>query len=584
MIFMDRLWKVKEKVSDDFINKFLEYDSVILQLLCNRGIDDQKKIDEFFNPDYSKDLFDPFLLKDMDRAVDRIFKALKNKERVGIFGDYDADGVTSSVLLTELFKKIGLAGQVYIPDRVSEGYGMNKKAIDWLAKKDIKLIVSCDCGVSNKEEIDYAKEKYGIDCVITDHHHVPYDYGKKYIVVDSKRKGDKYPYKELAGVGIAFKLAQAILSLIPSRISSNAISNSWEKRLLDLVTIGTIADCSPIISENRTLVKYGLNIVKETQRIGLQSLMQIARVEPKLVDSDRIGFAIAPRINSAGRMDHASASYKLLITEDLEKAVWLSKKIDKTNSSRQSLTSKLVDEAKKKIGDVKDQKVLMASGWKWPLGVVGIVAGRICEEYNRPTLICGKGLIESVGSARSIPAFDIIDAISSCKSLLLEYGGHKQAAGFSLKNENLEKFHKKLEKIATEKINEEDLQPVIEIDSEVDFKDVNWNLYERLLDFEPHGIGNQKPIFLAKDIQVINAYPVGKTKKHLKMKIKSNSDSRIFDVIGFNHGHRIEELSKISKINKIGNTGKMDIVFNLDCNEWNGERILQLRLVDFKIN
>jgi single-stranded-DNA-specific exonuclease len=209
------------------------------------------------------------------------------------------------------------------------------------------------------------------------------------------------------------------------------------------------------------------------------------------------------------------------------------------------------------------------------LGVVGIVAGRICEEYNRPTLICGKGLIESVGSARSIPAFDIIDAISSCKNLLLEYGGHKQAAGFSLKNENFEKFHKKLEKIATEKIDEKDLQPVIEIDSEVDFKDVNWNLYERLLDFEPHGIGNRKPVFLAKDIQVINAYPVGKTKKHLKMKIKSNSDSRIFDVIGFNHGHRVEELNK---------KGKMDIVFNLDCNEWNGEKILQLRLVDFRIS
>ncbi len=572
---MDKLWQVKEKVSEDFINKFPEFDSIVLQLLYNRGISNQEKIDEFFNPDYSQDLYDPFLLKDMDRAVDRILQALKNKERVGIFGDYDADGVTSSVLLTELFKKIGLAGQVYIPDRVSEGYGMNKKAIDWLAKKDIKLIVSCDCGVSNREEIDYAKEKYGIDCVITDHHNVPYDYDEKYIVVDSKRNGDKYPYKELAGVGITFKLAQAIFSRIKSRISSNAISNDFEKSLLDLVTIGTIADCSPIISENRTLVKYGLKIIKETKRIGLQSLMQIARVDAKTVDSDRVGFAIAPRINSAGRMDRASASYMLLITDDLDKAVWLSKKIDKTNSSRQALTSKLVDEAKKKIGDVKNQKVLMASGWKWPLGVVGIVAGKICEEYNRPTLICGKGLIESVGSARSIPAFDIISAISSCKDLLLEYGGHKQAAGFSLKNENFEKFHHKLEKLADDILTEKDLQPVIEIDSEVDFKDVNWNLYEKLLDFEPHGIGNQKPVFLAKDIQVVNAYNVGKTKKHLKMKIKFDSDSRIFDVIGFNHGHRLEELSSDKR---------MDIVFQLDCNEWNGEHILQLRLIDFRID
>lgn len=580
---MTKFWQVKQKIREDFINRFPEYDSVVLQLLYNRGIDNQAKIDEFFNPDYSQDLYDPFLLKDMDRAVDRILLAVKNKERVGIFGDYDADGVTSSVLLTELFKKIGLTGQVYIPDRVSEGYGMNKKAIDWLAKKDIKLIVSCDCGVSNKSEIDYAKEKYGIDCVITDHHHVPYDYDGKYIIVDSKRNGDKYPYKELAGVGITFKLAQAILSRmrsliavsrIPSRISSNAISNGWEKRLLDLVTIGTIADCSPIISENRTLVKYGLKILKETQRIGLQSLIQNARIDPKTIDSDRIGFAIAPRINSAGRMDRASASYMLLITEDLQKAVWLSKKIEKTNSSRQALTDKLVDEAKKKIGDPYKQRILMASGWKWPLGVVGIVAGKICEEYNRPTLICGRGLTESVGSARSIPAFDIISAIASYKDLLLEYGGHKQAAGFSLKNDNFEKFRQRLEKLASEKLNEKDLQPLIFIDSEVDFKNVNWNLYERLLDFEPHGIGNQKPVFLAKNVLVINAYGVGKDQKHLKMKIKSNSDARIFDVIGFNHGHRISELSK---------AGKMDIVFQLDCNEWNGERILQLKLIDFRI-
>jgi len=580
---MEKFWKVKQKISNDIVSQFPEYDSVILQLLHNRGIDNQEKIDEFFNPDYSKDLFDPFLLKDMDRAVDRLLLAIKNKERVAIFGDYDADGVTSSVLLTELFKKIGLAGQVYIPDRVSEGYGMNKKAIDWLAKKDIKLIVSCDCGVSNRKEIDYAKEKYGIDCVITDHHNVPENFDKKYIVVDSKRNGDKYPYKELAGVGITFKLAQAIISKFESGVK---VADGWEKSLLDLVTIGTIADCSPILSENRTLVKYGLKIIKETQRIGLQSLMQIARVDAKTVDSDRVGFVIAPRINSAGRMDRASASYMLLITEDLDKAVWLSKKIDKTNSSRQALTSKLVDEAKKKIGDFKNQKVLMASGWKWPLGVVGIVAGKICEEYNRPTLICGRGLIESVGSARSIPAFDIISAISSCKDLLLEYGGHKQAAGFSLKNENFEKFHEKLEKLASEKLTEKDLQPVIEIDSEIDFKDVNWNLYERLLDFEPHGMGNQKPVFLAKDIQVVNAYPVGKTKKHLKMKIKSNSDNRIFDVIGFNHGHRIEELNKSGPSSPAGYDGqrKMDIVFQLDCNEWNGERILQLRLIDFKID
>ena len=576
---MAKIWKVKQKAPDDFVKQFPEYDSVVLQLLYNRGFNDQDKIDEFFNPDYSQDLHDPFLFKDMDRAVERILLAVKNKERVGIFGDYDADGVTSSVLLTELFKKIGLTGQVYIPDRAREGYGLNKKAIDWLAKKDIKLIVTCDCGVSNKEEIDYANEKYNIDCVVFDHHHVPIKFDKNYIIVDAKREEDKYPFKELAAVGVVFKLAQALRVYTNSprvaRMDSNSVlDDAFEKKLLDLVTIGTIADCCPIVGENRTLVKYGMEILEKTERLGLKKMFEIGRVDKENIDVYKIGFMIAPRINAAGRMDRASAAYMLLITGDVGRADQLARKIEQDNGRRQTLTSKLVEEAKEKIGDIKDKKVLMAMGWKWPLGVVGIVAGKICEEFNRPCLIGGKGLTESVGSARSIPGFNVIEAIGSCKDILLEFGGHKQAAGFSVKNENLDEFYNRLEKIADKKLSDDDLQPMIEVDAKVDFKDVSWDLYEKLLCFEPHGIGNQKPVFMAKNMQVLNAYGVGADKKHLKMKIKSDSGGKIFDVIGFNHGHRIEELQ--------GN-GKMDVVFELDVNEWNGERMLQLRLVDFRV-
>jgi len=566
---MTKIWKTKDKAPQDFLEQFPEYDSLILQLLYNRGIDNQDKIDEFFNPDYSQDLHDPFLFKDMDRAVDRILQAIKNRERLGIFGDYDADGVTSSVLLTELFKKIGLNGQVYIPDRAKEGYGLNKKAIDWLAKKDVKLIVTCDCGVSNKEEIDYAKDKHGIECVVFDHHHVPGKFDESYIVVDAKREDDKYPFKELAAVGVVFKLAQAL-----GQRKKDLIKNGWEKKLLDLVTIGTIADCCPIVGENRTLVKYGMDVLSNVDRLGLQKMFEKGKIEKENIDAYKIGFMIAPRINAAGRMDRASAAYMLLLTDDEKKAEWLAKKIDKTNYSRQVLTSKLVKEAKAKIGEVTDQKILMATGWKWPLGVVGIVAGRISEEYSRPCLIGGKGLTETTGSARSIPTFDIIEAITSCEDLLSEFGGHKQAAGFSVKNENLEKFFEKMRKIAKEKLKEEDLQPVIDVDAEISFDNVNWELQEKLLTFEPHGIGNKKPVFLARDVQVVNAYGVGRENKHLKMKIKSGSGNKIFDVIGFNHGHRIRELE---------GDGKMDIVFELDINEWNGERMLQLRLVDFKI-
>lgn len=578
---MPKKWLFYPKISKEFCNQFPEFDPLILQLLSNRGIRTQAQIDEFFNPDYLQDLFDPYLFSDMKKAIERIGQAVAKKERVAVYGDYDADGVTSAVILTSLFQKVlGLSGQVYIPDRKTEGYGLNKKAIDWLIKKNIQLIVTCDCGVSNKEEIDYAKSK-GVDTIVLDHHHLPHDFSDDYIIINAKRKGDSYPFKELAACGVAFKFAQAIFrSDILSKVATkfrdnNSFCLAFEKQLLDLVTLGTIADCVPLNSENRTLIKYGFAVLSKTERLGIKSLALNAGINLSEADTYSVGFYLAPRINAAGRMDHANAAYKLLATESKDLADSLSIQLESANRQRQKLTDEIVNQVKAQIGNVAHKKILFAEDETWPLGVVGIVAGKICEEYFRPTLILSKGEKESSGSARSIPSFNIVEAISSCKDILLEYGGHRSAAGFSLENKYIGEFVKRLNKIAGKNLSSEDLIPQIKIDTELNLTQIDWELNQMLQNFEPFGAENQKPVFCAKGVRVENVFGVGRENKHLKLKVLDSkvmsSKSKIFEVIGFNFG------DKISKI-KVGD--KIDIAFEVDVNEWNGNKELQLKLVD----
>jgi len=566
-------WQMASAIKPGFQKQFPEFDKLTLQLLHNRGLDTQEKIDEFFNPDYSQDFFDPFLLTDMKRAVERIEQAVKNKERISVFGDYDADGVTSSVLLMELLRDaLGVQGQVYIPHRAEEGYGLNKKAIDWLATKDIQLIITCDCGVSDKEEIDYAKS-LGIDVVVTDHHHVPHKYSDDYIIIDPKREGDKYPFKELSGVGIVLKLIQAIFKLKPD-ILQPGIDDSFIKRTMDLVTIGTVADCSPIISENRTLLNYGLDVIKNTERVGLQALMNIARVDQDKVNTEAIGFFIAPRINAAGRLDHANVAFKLLTTQNQAEASYYAEQLQETNYQRQQLTSRIMREAKKQIGKVSDKdKILFARGRDWPLGVVGIVAGKLMDEYSRPVLILEEGEKESTGSGRSVGKFNLIEAISECQELLLEYGGHKAAAGFSLKNENFSEFTKQLGKMAEKQITDEDLVPKLVVDAQLKLKDIDWDLYKRLQKFEPHGFDNKKPLFMINEVVIQEARGVGKGDKHLKMTVGAGDSSAKLETIGFNLGKHLKGIKSGDKI---------DIAGDLDCNIWNGTKTLQMKIVDIR--
>jgi len=578
---MTKRWKISAKAPKDFQELFPEYSPLVLQLLYDRDLRTQEKIDEFFNPDYNEDLHDPFLLKDIKPALKRIFKAIKNKEKITIYADYDADGICSGAILWEPLKRLGARLDIYIPDRNEEGYGLNSEVVNLLAKKGTKLLITVDCGISNKEEVEVAR-KQKVDVVIIDHHYVPKDLPRACAVINPKQKDCKYPFKELAAAGVVFKVVQALLISdinSPVDIGYQRIPKGFEKWLLDLVAIATVADCVSLLGENRTLVKYGLYVLAKTRRVGLQELMKVAGIKPR-VDSDAIkcnlnaftlGFQVGPRLNAAGRMDHAATSFKLLITKDTIKAKDLALKINRQNQARQKLTDKIVKEAKKKVD--LNKKIIFARDSKWPLGVVGLVAGKLTEEFSRPSLIFNQGQKICRGSGRSIPSFNLIKAIEQCSKLLLNFGGHAGAAGGTVKNENFDDFWEKLEKIARKKLKKGDLVPQINIAKTLKPEEISWSSYDEFQKFAPFGKENPRPLFLVKNLEVREKRIVGKNGGHLKLKIQNPKSKIQHEAIGFNFADWDKKL-------KIGD--KVDLVFELMADEFNGQRKLQLKIIDIK--
>jgi len=569
---MEKTWKTAKPITQDFANKFPEVNPVILQLLLNRGIDTQEKIDEFLNPDYSTDLHDPFLFKEMDEAAKRILQAVEKKEKIVVYGDYDADGVSASAIMVSIIKVLGGEVDVYIPFRETEGYGLNLEAVRQIADKKTQLVVTVDCGISNSKEVE-ALKKEGIDVIVTDHHHEPPNLPKAFATINPNLEKEKYPFKQLAGCGVAYKLAQALITK-HKKYKVNQLNEGQEKWFLDLVAIGTIADMMPLVGENRTLVKYGLTVLQKTKRPGVQELVKIMNGDLNKLDERSVGWQIAPRLNAAGRLNHASSSYQLLITDDKKEAERLAEELNQTNQQRQQITDKISIEAKNILGDVKDQKILIVSGENWPTGIVGLIAGRLTDEYHRPSLVISKYNGEIIGSGRSIPAFNIIEAIEKCNEFLARYGGHRQACGFTIKGESeLAGFVKKMEKLATKQLSDSDLIPVIDIEAEVKLEEVDWELFENLEKFVPFGEGNPKPRFLAKDLIINEFQTVGKDAKHLRLMVKHNTEI-IRKTIGFCFGDWCAKLKRGDKI---------DMVFEVDVNEWNGNRELQLKIVDLKI-
>lgn len=569
---MEKEWKIKNQEALAFGEIAGEYHPVILKLLGNRGFKNSAEIKKFFDFDYDTDIDNPFLFKEMERAVARIITAKEKNEKIAIFGDYDADGVTASALLFETLNNLGFAEVItYIPDRQIEGYGMNKEALNFLKKEKVNLIITVDCGITNKEETALA-QKLGMDVVITDHHHVPKVLPAAAAIINPQMENCGYGFKNLAGVGVAFKLAQALYQKMDPE---NIEKLKW---LLDLVAIGTVADCVPLLFENRILVKYGLVVLSKTRRAGLLEMFKVGRIkigENDFPDTHKIAFQVAPRINAAGRMDHANFAYNLILEKSRVKACDLALEIEDKNQQRQKITSEIVREVRILAeGPFKDKELIFAENEHWPIGILGLVAGKITDEFNKPTAVFQKQQDEFVGSLRSIPQINIIEKIEQCSDLLKKFGGHSQAAGVTLKKENFDAFYQKLSQLIARELGGKKMLPTLEIDLEIVAKDISWELLSEIKKMEPFGKENEEPVFLVRNLKVGEIKVVGNGSKHLKISVLAEDSPKVFDGIGFGMGE------KFSQIIQTGD--KVDMVVNLQEDEWNGNRKIQLQIIDLR--
>lgn len=534
---------------------------IIEQLLVNRKIN---KIDQdiFLNPDFSIGLHDPYLLIDMEKAADRIGQAISNQETVGIFGDYDADGIPASAALTDVLRMHGLKTVTYIPSR-SEGYGMNKKGLDELKSQGVTLLITVDLGIREIENSKYAHD-LGLDVIVTDHHEPADELPTAIAVINPKRKDSKYPFRELSGGGVVFKLAQAL------SIKFNKISTNDLKWILDLIAITTICDVVPLIDENRIFAKFGLMVLAKTRRLGLKKLYEIVEIDPKKINTYTVGYQIGPRLNAPGRLNQKRESFDLIMAENEEQATKMAIELDCANKQRQLDLERILKEAREKVIKEKQNqnKVIVVYDKGWSSGLIGLVAGKLVEEFSRPSIVLEQGEQISKGSARSIDGFNIVEVLDELKDQLESFGGHAKAAGLSLKNDNLGSFYEKILAIADRKLKEEDLIPKISIDLELDEDELNLDLVDKIEKLEPFGLGNPKPVFVLKNIEPINIRTIGQLNNHLKFNIGT------IDAIGFGFGDLKNEIMD----------KKIDIAFNLEDNVWRDLRKLQIKIVDLKVN
>ena len=562
---MGKIWQVAKKIPDDFKNKFPEINPIILQLLFNRGLDTQEKIDKFLLPDYSQDLHDPFLFQDMKKAVDRIYQAIEKKQKIVICGDYDTDGISSSAILLMVFKKLGAENiATYIPDREIEGYGLNQEMIDDFIKQKIDLIVTCDCGITNIKEVDLANQA-GIEVIITDHHCQPKQLPKAFAIINPQLDREKYPFKRLAGVGVAFKLIQALLSDTRCQTENREATEKW---LLDLVAFGTVADYMPLLGENRTLVKYGLVVLNKTANIGMRSLIEKSGLELGGLDTWNITYQLSPRLNAAARIKHADEALNMILADNRFEADELAEHLNSFNLKRQQLVEETFQQIKAEVGPKPEQVILITLGKDWPKGVLGLSANKLVDQYYRPAIVLTYRNDEIVGSGRSIPDFDLHQALTQVEKYFIRFGGHPGAVGLTLKPDNFENFKKEILKIGQKQIKKQDLVPKLGIDTQVELNDVDWPLYEELVKFKPFGRDNWQPNLLLKNINLNEIKMVGQNGQHCRLIIEQGKK-----MIYFGANNKMKDI-------KVGD--KLDIIFQLDVNQWNGQQELQMKVIDLK--
>jgi len=541
-------------------------DKTIIKILFNRQIDTPETIDRFLHPKMS-DLEDPFDMLDMDKAIDRLLTALRENEKIMVYGDYDVDGITATSLLYLILNKLGAQVAYYLPNRLVEGYGLSIDGIDYAASEGATLIVSVDTGVTAVEEVEYARSK-GIDCLLTDHHEPGETLPKPIALVNPKQKECTYTCADLSGVGVAFKLAQALYR----RLQQD--ERELEEHL-DLVALGTSADIVPLTGENRILTKYGIKQIARTTKPGLKSLAFVSGLMGKEIGTGQVVFILAPRINAIGRLGDAAMAIKLLTTKDERLAAEIARTLDKENQRRKNIDEKTLNEALEQIRqnvDLENDKAIILASEGWHQGVIGIVASRLVEKYHLPTIMLAIDGDEAKGSARSIPGFHLYNALKECEPLLLRFGGHKYAAGLTIKPENIEQFRESMKEVSKRLLTTDDLIAKLYIDSEIELSEINGTLLDTLETFAPFGPQNMRPVFLTRNCEILGQpYCVGKN--HLKMKVRKGE--AVFDVIGFGFGDWVNNLT--------GRGSLVDLVYVIEYNHWDGHTRIQLRLKDIRL-
>ena len=546
----------------DTLSKELKISPILSSMLVKRQIRTYDQAKDFFRPNYES-LHDPFLMKDMGRATNRLNKAIQDKESIMVFGDYDVDGTSSVALITLYLESLGLEILKYIPDRIKEGYGVSMKAIDIAISKKLKLIIALDCGIKAHNQVDYAK-KNKIDFIICDHHNPDEKLPNALAILNPKRKDCKYPFKELCGCGVGFKLIQAL--------DRDLIHNSDLVNYLDLVALAIAADVVPVIGENRTMAFLGLQIINSNPRIGIHSILK-SNLKKEYTISDLM-FFVAPRINAAGRIKHAELALQLLISSNDEHANLLAKEIESLNSERKLIEKQMTSEAILQVEEDKECNSIIVYSSGWNKGVVGIVASRLVDKFYKPSVVfCESSNGTLTASARSIKGVDLYKIIKSCDDLVEQYGGHKYAAGLTIKKENIKLFKKRFDDAVSEMQSNQLIEKEILIESKINFDEITPKFFRILKQFEPFGPGNKAPLFLTENLKLKGKpYELGKGKEHIKMNLKQDISDQ-FSSIGF---------WLANKFQSIENKSNFSAVYSIEENNWKDRTSIQLNLKDFK--
>ncbi|HSV86977.1 MAG TPA: single-stranded-DNA-specific exonuclease RecJ [Levilinea sp.] len=556
---LKKRWRIAPRIPEEIDRLFTDYHPVQRQLLYNRNVTDLDAACQFLLPGGS--LYDPFLMLNMDLTADRILWAIDREEPIAIYGDYDVDGVTATALMVQVLQRMGANVRAYIPNRFEEGYGLNNEALENLLGDGVRLVITVDCGIRSPREASHAHH-LGIDMIISDHHEPAEDLPFARAILCPKQPGDSYPEKNLAGVGLAYKICEALLVRRPT---VEIDMQDW----LDLVAVGTVADIVPLRGENRALVRAGLRRLRQCRRQGLYSLARLAELKIEEITARDIGFVIGPRLNAAGRLDSALASFELLTTSEVQRAGELAQQLDNQNRERQELTRSMQEQAERIAEEEEDQNLVIAVHPEFNMGVVGLVASKLTDVHYRPSVVGSQGEEYTRASCRSIPEFNITHALDECADLLVRHGGHAMAAGFTIRNEQLPDLSKRLRAIAERELGKRDLYPELKADMEVSLYELQRDMLGCIDAIEPTGLGNPGVLFVTRGLKVSRYKAVGKEGSHLRLTV--NEDGLLFDAIAFRQGHWAAGIPPY-----------VDLLYAFETNDYNGRLSFQLNVRDMK--